>query len=106
MIPPPLNLFAAAAAPSQETFETLWETSVVKVERILSHAQASPPGFWYDQPREEWVALLRGQAALEFESPRQTLPLTAGDSLLIPAHCRHRVAHTSADALWLAVHLK
>ena len=28
----------------------------------------------------------------------------AGDSLLIPAHCRHRVAHTAARTVWLALH--
>jgi len=30
--------------------------------------------------------------------------LKAGDWIAIPAHSRHRVESTSADALWLAVH--
>jgi cupin 2 domain-containing protein len=38
------------------------------------------------------------------DGPRQ--PLKAGDYLLIPAHCRHRVEYTSADppCIWLAIH--
>jgi cupin 2 domain-containing protein len=30
--------------------------------------------------------------------------LKPGDHLLIPAHCRHRVASVSGDAVWLALH--
>src|SRR5580692_6938661 len=98
------NLFTAPSHPaSGEEFLTLLENPSVKIERILSHAQASPPDFWYDQDHDEWVALLRGTATLEFAKSQQHLQ--PGDYLLIPAHTRHRVAHTSADALWLAVHL-
>jgi cupin 2 domain-containing protein len=30
--------------------------------------------------------------------------LKAGDYLLIPPYCRHRVEATSRDAIWLALH--
>jgi cupin 2 domain-containing protein len=100
---PIANLFTPSPHPTDgEEFLTLLENRSVKIERILSHAQSSPPGFWYDQDHDEWVALLRGSATLEFTESQQHLQL--GDHLLIPAHTRHRVAHTSADALWLAVH--
>jgi cupin 2 domain-containing protein len=102
---PIANLFAPSPHPADgEEFFTLLENSSVKIERILSHAQASPPDFWYDQDHDEWVALLRGNATLEFAEYQQHLE--PGDHLLIPAHTRHRIAHTSADALWLAVHLR
>ncbi len=29
--------------------------SFLRVERIVSIAQSSPEGFWYDQPEDEWV---------------------------------------------------
>ena len=73
-----------------------------RAESIVSRGEASPPGFWYDQDLPEWVALLKGTASLEFEDG--TLPLKGGDWLTIPAHLKHRVAATSADATWLALH--
>ena len=74
------------------------------LEQIVSHGKASPEGFWYDQPRPEWVMLLRGTARLQFADGER--PLAAGDALLIPAHCRHRVAECSLDAIWLALHFQ
>ena len=90
--------------PSREEFLTLHEAQGVKIERIASHGQASPAGFWYDQPHDEWVMLVQGEAVLEYEHDRQ-VNLRAGDTEFIPKHTRHRVAHTSSDATWLAVHL-
>ncbi len=88
---------------SEETFTTLFEKAGVKIERIDSHGQASPEGFWYDQPQDEWVLLVKGGAVLEI-ADQPPITLKAGDHIAIPAHVRHRVASTSADALWLAVH--
>ncbi len=51
----------------EERFDTLVEQAGVMIERIVSTGQASPPGFWYDSPRAEWVVLLSGAASLEFE---------------------------------------
>ena len=36
----------------------------LRVERIVSTGQASPPGLWYDQDRAEWVLVLSGSAGL------------------------------------------
>ncbi|MES2594739.1 MAG: cupin domain-containing protein [Verrucomicrobiota bacterium] len=88
----------------EEIFTTLFEKRGVKIERIDSFGQASPEGFWYDQPQEEWVLLVKGSATLEIEG-QAALELCAGDHVLIPARVRHRVAGTTADALWVAVHV-
>lgn len=93
--------------PDQEVFEVLMEgrkEGGFRLERILSCGQVSPDGFWYDQECDEWVLLIQGRARLAFEDGE--LVLGPGDSLLIPAGCRHRVTFTSASppCLWLALH--
>ena len=93
-----------ASATDAEVFTTLFEKKGVKIERIDSFGQASPEGFWYDQPKDEWVLLVKGEATLEIQDQPE-LSLRSGDYLLIPAHTRHRVSYTSADAKWLAVHV-
>ena len=101
-----MNLYdIPALLPVDELVETLAGGPGVTIERIVSSGQASPPGFWYDQEKDEWVALLQGSAVLEYAGGR-SLTLRAGDGLLIPAHEKHRVAWTSADppCIWLAVH--
>jgi cupin 2 domain-containing protein len=100
-----MNLFADVPPElAGEENEMLLESSVVRIERIVSRGQASPPGFWYDQPHHEWVAVLRGAARLCFED--RVLAMKAGDSVHIPAHARHRVDWTTPDepTIWLAVH--
>lgn len=91
---------------AEEELTDLLTRPGVRIERIVSTGQASPPGFWYDQPHDEWVILLSGAAglAVEGEGERQ---LAAGDYVFLPAHKRHRVTFTSADApsVWLTVHI-
>jgi cupin 2 domain-containing protein len=103
----PINLFAPLPAEEAgaERFVPLLQGGGFRLEHIVSHGRASEPGFWYDQAEDEWVALLRGRATLIFE-PEETMSLTAGDALLIPARRRHRVAATSPDAVWLALHAR
>jgi len=95
-----------SAAPDREVVEALLERPGVRIERIVSTGQASPAAAWYDQPGDEWVALLAGRAALRF-TDGALLNLAPGDWVLIPARVRHRVEATSADppCVWLAVHL-
>jgi len=102
------NLYAGIVRDATgERFDTLVACGGVVVERIVSTGQASPPGFWYDDAREEWVVLLSGAATLEFEEAgepaRRLLP---GDYVHLPAHCRHRVAWTdpTVPSVWLAVY--
>ncbi|MBA3314867.1 MAG: cupin domain-containing protein [Planctomycetota bacterium] len=101
------NLFRSPSAPSrEEVFETLVEGSAFKLERIVSTGQSTPPGEWYDQERDEWIALLTGRATIRFEHPAETVTLSPGDWLLIPAHRRHRVEETAGDrdSVWVALH--
>ncbi len=88
----------------QEIFTTLLERAGFRLEQIVSNGQASAPGFWYDQENDEWVLLVRGEAVLELQDA--SITLQTGDSLLIPARVRHRVASCSQDAVWLALHVK
>jgi len=101
------NLFAGidANAPD-EVVADLLSAGGLRIERIVSTGQASPPGFWYDQDRDEWVVVLAGEAGLRFADEIEVRPLKAGDFLLISAHRRHRVewTDTTQPTIWLAVH--
>jgi cupin 2 domain-containing protein len=91
---------------ADEEVIALAATDKIRIERIVSTGQASPPGFWYDQPWTEWVLLLAGAAGLLFEDEPTPRLLKAGDYLLIPAGQRHRLEWTDATqpTVWLAVH--
>jgi cupin 2 domain-containing protein len=101
------NIFAdlAVAAPEEELTDLL-ARSGLRIERIVSTGQASPPGFWYDQAHDEWVILLSGSAGLAIEG-KSEMRLAPGDYVFLPAHTRHRVTWTDATAptVWLAVHV-
>ncbi len=107
--PPVTNLFAGIPQKiSAEVTEVLLKTPAFHLERIISAGQATPPGQWYDQETHEWVALLSGAAGLLFEGEAEIRELRPGDCLLIPAHCRHRVAWTDPvrQTVWLALHYR
>ena len=91
-------------AQANEIFQDILRTSHVRIERIVSHGQASPAEGWYDQDENEWVLLVQGCAVLAFDDGSETR-LQAGDYIHIPAHRRHRVAMTDPDgaSVWLAV---
>ena len=90
----------------EELFSTLLETGCLRLERILSTGQHTPEGQWYDQERDEWVLLLQGRASLQIAGEAEPRRLAAGDWLLLPARCRHRVEWTDPDqaSIWLALH--
>lgn len=101
------NLLAGVpAGAAQEVFQPLLERPGLRIERIVSNGQASPEGFWYDSPEAEWVLLVSGSAAIEFEGQAGQHRMQPGDWLHLPAHCRHRVAWTdpTQPSVWLAVH--
>jgi len=100
------NIFARLPKPlGPEQFSTLFENEAVKIERIVSQSSNAPAEFWYDQPRDEWVIVLRGQATLEFESG-ELFEMREGDFAAISSHVKHRVLKTDAATIWLAVHAK
>jgi cupin 2 domain-containing protein len=97
---------SSAADAGTETADEMLARPGLKIERIVSHARASPPGFWYEQAWPEWVIVLSGSAKLRFEDEAEARPMKTGDYVLIPAKKRHHVDWTSETepTVWLAVH--
>lgn len=101
-----LNLLTSeSSARGTEVTQTLVTGKGVRLERIVSHGQASPNGFWYDQAEAEWVTVLTGRARIRIADRASAITLGPGDTLLIPAHCRHRVEWTDPGqpTIWLAL---
>lgn len=101
----PKNLLAWwPDARTDERVDGLAPPGSARIERIVSTGHASPPGFWYDQDEDEWVAVLQGAGRIEYDDGAVDA-LGVGDHTFIPAHRRHRVAWTSPDGptVWLAV---
>jgi cupin 2 domain-containing protein len=90
-----------------EVVEVLKQRAGMSIEHIISTGQSSPPGFWYDQPGDEFVVLLAGSAVLRFEERGDLVEMNPGDWIEIPARVRHRVESTQVDppTVWLAVHI-
>lgn len=100
------NLLSGIAARRDEEMMPLATTPHVRIERIVSHGHASPPGFWYDQDWSEWVLVVSGEAGLQIAGETAPRVLKPGDYVAIPAHMRHRVDWTAPGepTVWLAVH--
>jgi cupin 2 domain-containing protein len=97
------NIYHFPQYAQEELFDTLLESSNVRIERIVSYGQASPEGFWYDQDEDEWVSVIEGGADVLFEGEQTPRTLGKGDTLLIQAHTRHRVSRSENPTVWLAV---
>jgi len=101
-----MNLLAdLPVAGAGEIAETLASGRDLRIERIVSHGEASPDGFWYDQDEAEFVVLLTGAARLRFADEDAARALAPGDAIDIPAHRRHRVEWTDPEraTVWLAI---
>ncbi len=102
------NLYAGLPSNPEagERFDALLARPGLRIERIVSSGQASPPDFWYDQAEAEWVVLLQGAARLRFADEASGRTLAPGDWLYLAPHRRHRVEWTAAGetTVWLAVH--
>jgi cupin 2 domain-containing protein len=90
----------------EEVVDLLLDQSGVRIERIVSTGQTTPEGQWYDQETDEWVLVVAGAARLRIEGEPADRELSEGDWILLPSHCRHRVAWTRTEppTVWLAVH--
>lgn len=91
----------------EEELRVLLAVPGVRIERIVSTGQASPPGFWYDQDQAEFVLVVAGRAGLLIEGEAVPRELGPGSYVHLAAHCRHRVEWTDAATatVWLAVHV-
>jgi cupin 2 domain-containing protein len=96
-----------AREPPEEIVETLLSRPGLRLEQIVSTGQATPAGEWLDQDSEEWVLLVAGSARLRIEGEAEDRVLRPGDYVMLPAHCRHRVAWTDRQqpTVWLAIHI-
>jgi len=96
-----MNLFDLPELPlSEELTTVITENKNVRIERIISAGQTSD---WYDQTETEFVALLEGDAVIEFEN--RIVNMSKGDTIVIKPHERHRVGFTSREppCVWLCV---
>ena len=94
------NLYPDTIPNTGETFTTLLDHPCARIVRIVSSNDIEPT--LYDQKEDEWVVIIEGQAILEVEGHERTLQ--RGESLLIPAHTKHRVLKVERGTVWLAVH--
>lgn len=89
---------------SWESFEPLLTgDNGLLVERIVSYGHTTPEGTWYDQDKDEWVAVLEGEAVIAYADGTER-SLAKGNYIFLPKHTKHRVTHTSSPCVWLAVH--
>jgi cupin 2 domain-containing protein len=105
----PRNLFQGIPEGlDQELVEKLLSHESFRIERIVSRGHASAPKFWYDQDEHEWVAVLTGKAQLQIEGEEDLITLGPGDTYVLPARTRHRVAWTEPNhnTIWLVVFWK
>jgi cupin 2 domain-containing protein len=98
-------LTSEPAARDAEVTQTITTGKGVRLERIVSWGQTSPDGFWYDQAEAEWVTVLTGRARIRIANQADAITLGPGDTLLLPAHCRHRIEWTDPEqpTVWLAL---
>jgi cupin 2 domain-containing protein len=102
----PKNIFTCPeTGDAQELFDVIATMVDARIEKIITWKPYSCPGKWYDQDKDEWVILLRGNAQIEI-GDQGLIELSSGDYIFLPAHCLHRVTRTSTDpgCIWLAVH--
>jgi cupin 2 domain-containing protein len=62
-----------------ERFDQLLKVANVRIERIVSTGQATPPGEWFDQAWDEWVVVITGAAEILLEDEDAPRSLGAGD---------------------------
>ena len=89
-----------------EILETILQTDKFKIERIISRGHTTSQGEWYDQDKNEWVLVIKGNAGLLFEGDNEAVIMKTGDYINIPAHQKHRVEWTDPkeETIWLAIH--
>lgn len=88
----------------EELFENIVSTENCKIERIISRGHTTPKDEWYNQDKNEFVMVLKGNAELLFEEKNQVIKMKEGDYINIPAHVKHRVEKTDKEGtVWLTV---
>jgi len=77
----------------------------VRIERIVSNGQFTPPDKPHRQGHDEWVLILAGSAGVRIEGEAER-GLRPGDHMFIAANRSHWVTWTAKNkpTVWLAVH--
>jgi cupin 2 domain-containing protein len=91
---------ATEAPQAGERSEVLARLGGAVVELILSGRISAPVD--YNQPHDEWVAVLDGAAVLQVDD--EQVVLSTGDWILLPAHVPHRLVEVEPGTRWLALH--
>jgi|SRR3989344_7139033 len=88
----------------KEIIETVVSSPNIKIERIISKGHVTSKGKWYNQEKDEFVLIIKGNAELGFEN-NNLVKMKEGDYLIIPKNTKHRVEKTdlSTETIWLAV---
>jgi len=73
--------------PDNEVVDLIVQNEKTKIERIISRGHTSPASGWYDQEKDEWVIVLKGEAIISFEDGKE-VNLKAGDHINISAHTK------------------
>lgn len=91
-----------------EKSELLFQSSAIRIERIVSEGQKSPPDFYYQQEEDEWVYIVEGSATLYLKDENKFISLEKGNLFYLPAHQLHRIEKTSSKqkTIWLAIFCK
>ena len=84
-----------------EDFTTLLNCQNVVIEKIVSSSEVDRK--IYQQVQDEWVILIQGFAQLKLND--ELIDLHSGDYLFIRGNTLHQVWKTSADCIWLAIHI-
>jgi len=104
MLPEIKKLYPDNPEPGVEEFKNIISGKSFILEQIKSFGEVSEEGFWFDQRKKEWAALIQGEVTLEFEDG--VLELVAGDALIFEPHQKHRITKSSVNAVWLALHFE
>jgi cupin 2 domain-containing protein len=93
------------AGTDAEIFTEVLLRKDVRIERIVSNGQFTPPDKPHRQSNDEWVLILAGSAGVRIEGEGER-DLRPGDHVLIAANRAHWVTWTakSEPTIWLAVH--
>ena len=93
---------------AEELVDILMERPGLRMERIVSTGQVTAEDQWYDQAWDEFVVVVSGAARVRIEGEADDRAMQAGDWIVLPAHCRHRVTWTQSTppTVWFAVHYK
>ena len=91
-----------------ELLKELVSSENCKIERIISKGHTTPEGKWYDQDKNEFVIIFKGNAELLFEENNKIIKMKEGNYINIPSHTKHRIIKTSLkeETIWLAIHYK